>query len=655
MSYECRVLRHQIVLSDVPFSTYTEILLQFNSLGGRGGPGVIFVDRSAVPPPEVLLIRGAAELHEARAFYALDERDRRQRRFPFKMFKHPEVRQALWELFHGKCAYCESPVGLRGMEHSVEQFRPKGGVVRPDGILLPDYYWWLAGDWENLYLVCRVCNQRSAGSGKGDRFPLEDESTRAAPLASWEHLAEEKPLLLDPCRDDPAEHLVFLAEGIVVSGTTRGQATIEILGLNRQQLIADRAERAIAVRLSLSALLGQDSSAVLDSLTSAAAAYAGSNRQILGSLLTEMGGRISDQQAERAVVVSAAKRRRDEASYRRFLGKQERFSLKDVESLERYRSVQRHIERIVIRNVKGIQSVDLDLTKSSSPTAPWTMLLGENGTGKSTTLQAVALALIGREYAEELALDPADFVRQAANVTKGSVEVFLTGSRQSRKIVFRPSGFEFIRSEEPQTIVLGYGGTRLLPVPGAPPSSSPQWARVAGLFRPATSLTDAEAWLIAANAEVFDYTAGAIRNLLELGPGPRLARALGGGRCRTGAGPAPVPQGAEHRISIRTRDSDRHTRTHIPFLAYARVGRGHRAARRDRHAPPPLMEDADRARPAPDNAEDAVHRHDARTPLPARSRRPRGRPHEARPEGTLICGNRTPLPARPAGRPVAHV
>ena len=144
------------------------------------------------------------------------------------------------------------------------------------------------------------------------------------------------------------------------------------------------------------------------------------------------------------------------------------------------------------------------------------MLLGENGTGKSTILQAVALALIGRDYAEEIDLDPADFIRQAANVTKGSAEVYLTGSRQSRKIIFHPDGFEFIRSEEPQTIVLGYGGTRLLPVPGAPLASSPPWARVAGLFRPTTSLTNAEAWLIAANAEAFDYTAGAIRNLLEL-------------------------------------------------------------------------------------------------------------------------------------------
>ena len=163
---------------------------------------------------------------KAHDFHATNEHDRRQRRFDFTVHKHPMVRNALQELFHGKCAYCETKAGVwGGLE--IEHFRPKGGVVRPDGTLLPDHYWWLALEWDNLYLACIQCNRRHRSSttvagaarpeivGKGDRFPLEDESTRAVVLADWEQLANEKPLLLDPCRDDPTEHLVFLTDGLV--------------------------------------------------------------------------------------------------------------------------------------------------------------------------------------------------------------------------------------------------------------------------------------------------------------------------------------------------------------------------------------------------------------------------------------------------------
>ena len=57
----------------------------------------------------------------------------------------------------------------------------------------------------------------------------------------------------------------------------------------------------------------------------------------------------------------------------------------------------RRIERIEVRNFKVLGDLDLrpGSLASTAATAPWLMLLGENGCGKSSLLQAVALALMG--------------------------------------------------------------------------------------------------------------------------------------------------------------------------------------------------------------------------------------------------------------------
>jgi len=65
-----------------------------------------------------------------------------------------------------------------------------------------------------------------------------------------------------------------------------------------------------------------------------------------------------------------------------------------------------HIGKIRIENVKrfgeGVASVDLDFTFAGQRTnlAGWTVLAGPNGSGKTTFLQAIALALV-TPYAHE--------------------------------------------------------------------------------------------------------------------------------------------------------------------------------------------------------------------------------------------------------------
>ena len=52
----------------------------------------------------------------------------------FSVYKHDSVKLALIELFHGKCAYCESPVNAVSAR-DIEHYRPKGQIDPGTGSL----------------------------------------------------------------------------------------------------------------------------------------------------------------------------------------------------------------------------------------------------------------------------------------------------------------------------------------------------------------------------------------------------------------------------------------------------------------------------------------------------------------------------------------
>lgn len=135
----------------------------------------------------------------------------------------------LFELFGGKCAYCDSDIQAVS-SGDVEHFRPKRRVEDDPGH--PGYYW-LAYEPTNLLPVCEICNRPN----KRNEFPLED-GTRAYDAAT---VAGEKPLLLNPYFDDPLEHLDCDEMGVVSGRTPRGKVSEKVYGLNRVKLVERRA------------------------------------------------------------------------------------------------------------------------------------------------------------------------------------------------------------------------------------------------------------------------------------------------------------------------------------------------------------------------------------------------------------------------------
>jgi uncharacterized protein (TIGR02646 family) len=152
----------------------------------------------------------------------------------FKSTVWSKLKTHLFELFHGKCAYCESRV-LHVSPGDVEHYRPKKGVTEDP--THPGYYW-LAYDIENLLPCCEKCNR---ARGKKNHFPVKGFRAHFP-----DDIDKEEPLLLHPYKHNPNEHLKFIPGrdglylGIANGITDIGKTSVEIYNLNRAELVEER-------------------------------------------------------------------------------------------------------------------------------------------------------------------------------------------------------------------------------------------------------------------------------------------------------------------------------------------------------------------------------------------------------------------------------
>lgn len=84
-----------------------------------------------------------------------------------------------------------------------------------------------------------------------------------------------------------------------------------------------------------------------------------------------------------------------------------------------------YLNRIEIENLRAIRKLALDFGTNGN-TRRWTVLLGENGCGKSTVLKAIALVLAGSEAIAELLEDPDSWVHNDAKIATIHAEISTT-------------------------------------------------------------------------------------------------------------------------------------------------------------------------------------------------------------------------------------
>jgi len=82
-----------------------------------------------------------------------------------------------------------------------------------------------------------------------------------------------------------------------------------------------------------------------------------------------------------------------------------------------------YVHKISLRNIRGVETLDFDLTRPDGGCAGWTVFTGDNGSGKSTLLKAVALCLTGKDTARALQPSFHRWVRHGAADSKGSIEL----------------------------------------------------------------------------------------------------------------------------------------------------------------------------------------------------------------------------------------
>jgi uncharacterized protein (TIGR02646 family) len=518
---------------------------------------MIFVDRSSQPIPPSLTTAAAKRARKeiVDVLASAEQRHLRQLSFRFKNGLWLDARASLAALFHGKCAYCESMSSRASYEFDIEHFRPKQsaqGIEGREGEHL--YYAWLAYEWDNLLLACPACNRMRRRSdritGKGNRFPVTGPRARLRATIK-ECRTKEKETLLDPCYDQPAEHLTFDPNGTCVPLSKRGSLTIEVLDLNRAELVDQRRTVMMLVSTRLEELVRPKGSAArrkllapttqaIIQMVAASAPYAAAARSQLELTCSSFVGMPlrwashSEDQVESALlnlldaaptqvmtaVVAPLARYVDEVAStvktdapRRFTGRR---------NLPPH--ALRWLSRIEITDFKALENISIDVPEPSSDLgdqAPALMLLGENAAGKSSILEAVGLALLGTEQIKRLGIDGKDYLRRDDKwkLIGKSARIRLILNDDARSTIelnidarsgeFRGPGFE-------QMVLLGYGPRRYFSNTKAQRRPRGTAARLKTLFDPTAIITNPTAWLMNSSDHDYDATVRALRQLLLL-------------------------------------------------------------------------------------------------------------------------------------------
>jgi uncharacterized protein (TIGR02646 family) len=174
------------------------------------------------PQPEALRKHAGRWLSELKALSLNPTANKTKIKNIQNKYRHDQVKNVLVNIFHGKCAYCESKITVVTYG-AIEHFFPKSAYID------------LTFEWSNLLLSCDVCNDVGH---KGTKFPLDSNGN---------------PLLLDPTdgKTDPNTHLEFTWDTVaklasVYGRDERGKTVEDIFDFNcmhgRKGLIGHRSQ-----------------------------------------------------------------------------------------------------------------------------------------------------------------------------------------------------------------------------------------------------------------------------------------------------------------------------------------------------------------------------------------------------------------------------
>jgi len=499
---------------------------------------MIYIDRNSVPIPQIFDSREMQIAKERlKEFYSRPESSRSQERYvrAFEPKLRKDLMISLRPLFKNKCAYCESPLPSVSTTGDIDTFRPKSNARGLEKDFSREHYWWLTYEWGNLYFSCEKCNRF-----KSSWFPVEGK--RAKILAPYPTIQfEEKALLIDPCNDKPEEHLVYDEKGKVDFLTSKGKTTIEIIKLNRADLVAARLEslnlliRDCNEMLSLWNRKRRDKKKLKEIAIRwevlftnfADQPYVAIQRQYLSKWLggrTELQSYLANKQYEEIYTemetVSLGKIAYETKQFDvDTLSQKEKDLIEDTINLEDIKHV--YIEKIQLHNFKCFSDLNIDFnnqkeirkTETELSTESWLLFLGENGVGKSSILKAITIALCGENYFDKIKLVASSLLQR--NKETGFIKLFLKGEEKPIEVTFNDKKVTS-SIKNPIANLIGYGSVRLLPKERklSPEKFKQGGIKAQNLFDYSVSLTNADKWLLDRKEDDFQRAALTLKDLM---------------------------------------------------------------------------------------------------------------------------------------------
>jgi hypothetical protein len=500
---------------------------------------VQFFDRAAVPPPDVFRSKAAESERRELVEYMRQSPTRRAQTSPPPprlRLGDDSVLNGLSRLFRSKCAFCESRDAP-----NVHLFRPsEDAEPLAQSEFAHLYYIWLRTDWKNFYTACNACAVSSRNS-----FPVRDAQRGPLPtLDELEHFANEnygiwrwphadKMLLLDPCEiRDFTPHLSTDLSGGIQARSRRGAETISVFSLNRENLVKARAE---IFHRYLDLLQTELDRGVPPSVFDFEVMEFGGGWYLLLRRLMERIEHRTEQALDRT-------RNRLHSSlekvYRTPIGR-EAFTaaLEDIRTPAAVRTAPpkrkshsgktRRLSGIEVKNFKALQSLTLYLPPAISADhasgreaeAAALLILGENAAGKSSILEAIALALCGdktriqiSKSARAFVLDP-ELMGSPSQPPPESASVRLRFDDGSELQLQIADGFLEGGSSERLPPVFGYGAFRQYT---AGIGKIRRGGNVSTLFRSDVVLPNPESWLLGLSDPQFSMVVRALRRVLSV-------------------------------------------------------------------------------------------------------------------------------------------
>ncbi|HUQ82684.1 MAG TPA: AAA family ATPase [Gemmatimonadaceae bacterium] len=196
------------------------------------------------------------------------------------------------------------------------------------------------------------------------------------------------------------------------------------------------------------------------------------------------------------------------------------------------------LRKLTLENFRSLRDVELSFIDANDDIRPWTMLLGENGTGKSSVLRAIALVLAGGQALPDLLGSVSQWITAGRKACVLCAELTTAdGDIRSLRLELHPDDTivdivnrnaetmgqleSALRHSPRNYLVCGYGVSRRLPTgrrtAGANDSGfqSVRARSVATLFSADAQLTSLEAWALDVHYKLNDRGLTLIKQSLD--------------------------------------------------------------------------------------------------------------------------------------------